>query len=73
MMLAPKGQENYCKKICIKSIKFIDVVWGDCSLIEGETYEILIDAKQNHLDGWYLVKFREGLCPYPSENFKSEE
>ena len=67
MMLAPKDRDKYIKMICVESIEFVDKVWGDCSLIKGNTYEVLIDAKQNHVDGWYLVKFGTGLCPHRSD------
>lgn len=72
MMLAPRGTEKYIKMICVESIEFIDKVWGNCSLIEGNTYDVLIDAKQNHVDGWYLVKFGTGLCPHKSKYLKTE-
>ena len=72
MMQAPKDPTKFIKKICVESIDFIDVEWGDCSLIEGETYDVLIDAKQNHVDGWYLVKFGTGLCPHKSKYLKTE-
>jgi len=71
-MLAPRGTEKYIKMICVESIEFIDKVWGNCSLIEGNTYDVLIDAKQNHVDGWYLVKFGTGLCPHKSKYLKTE-
>jgi hypothetical protein len=71
-MLAPKDPEKYIKMICIESIEFVDHVWGDCSLVKGNTYEILIDAKQNHVDGWYLVKFGNGLCPHKVQYLKTE-
>ena len=72
MMLAPRGTDKYIKMICVESIEFIDKVWGNCSLIEGNTYDVLIDAKQNHVDGWYLVKFGTGLCPHKSKYLKTE-
>lgn len=72
MMLAPRDRDKYIKMICVESIEFVDKVWGNCSLIKGNTYEVLIDAKQNHLDGWYLVKFGTGLCPHKSEYLKTE-
>jgi hypothetical protein len=71
-MLAPRGTEKYIKMICVESIEFIDKVWGNCSLIEGNTYDVLIDAKKNHVDGWYLVKFGTGLCPHKSKYLKTE-
>ena len=72
MMLAPKDPQKYIKMICIESINFVDHVWGDCSLIKGNNYNVLIDAKQNHLDGWYLVKFGTGLCYHKSKYLKTE-
>lgn len=72
MMQAPKDPTNYIKMICVESIEFTDRVWGNCSLVEGQSYEVLIDAKQNHVDGWYLVKFGTGLCPHKSKYLKTE-
>ena len=72
MMLAPKDPTNYIKMICLETIELIDRVWGNCSLVEGETYDVLIEAKQNHVDGWYLVKFGTGLCPHKSKYLKTE-
>ena len=71
-MLAPRDSTRFTKMICIESIEFIDSVWGNCSLVEGESYDILIDAKQNHVDGWHLVKFGTGLCPHKSKYLKTE-
>lgn len=72
MMLAPKDPTRFIKVICIESIELVDRVWGDCSLIKGQSYDVLIDAKQNHVDGWYLVKFGTGLCPHQSKYLKTE-
>ena len=72
MMQAPKDPTRFTKMICVESIDFIDVVWGDCSLINDQSYDDLIDAKQNHVDGLYLVKFGTGLCPHKSEYLKTE-
>ncbi len=70
-MQAPKDTTRFIKMICVESVSLIDSVWGNCSLIEGESYDILIDAKQNHVDGWYLVKFGTGLCPHKSKYLKT--
>jgi hypothetical protein len=79
MMQAPKDPTRFIKMICVESIELTDRVWGNCSLIEGETYDVLIDAKQNHavdftknVDGWHLVKFGTGLCPHKSKYLKTE-
>jgi len=72
MMQAPKDPSRFTKMICVESIELTDRVWGNCSLIEGESYDILIDEKQNHVDGWYLVKFGTGLCPHKSKYLKTE-
>jgi hypothetical protein len=72
MMQAPKDPTRFSKMICVESIEFTDRVWGNCSLIKGETYDVLIDAKQNHVDVWYLVKFGTGLCPHKSKYLKTE-
>jgi hypothetical protein len=72
MMQAPKDPTNYIKMICLETIELTDRVWGNCSLVEGETYDVLIEAKQNHVDGWYLVKFGTGLCPHKSKYLKTE-
>ena len=71
MMQAPKDPTRFIKMICVESIELTDRVWGNCSLIEGETYDVLIETKQN-LDGWYLVKFGTGLCPHKSKYLKTE-
>lgn len=79
-MQAPKDPTRFIKMICVEStenlslfpILFTDRVWGDCSLIEGQSYDVLIDAKQNNVDGWYLVKFGTGLCTHKSEYLKTE-
>jgi hypothetical protein len=72
MMQAPKDPTRFIKMICVESIEFTDRVWGNCSLVEGQSYDVLIDAKQNHVDGWYLVKFGTGLYPHKSEYLKTE-
>jgi hypothetical protein len=72
MMLAPKDSEKYIKMICIESIDNIDKVWGNCSLIKGNSYDILIEGNEKHLDDWYLVKFGSGLCPHKSKYLKTE-
>jgi len=46
-MQAPKDPSRFTKMICVESLT--DRVWGNCSLIEGESYDVLIDEKQNHL------------------------
>ena len=71
-MQAPKDPTRFIKMICVESIEITDRVWGDCSLVEGEAYDVLIDAKQNHVNGWYLVKFGTGLCPHKSKYLKTE-
>jgi hypothetical protein len=50
MMQAPKDPSRFTKMICVESIELTDRVWGNCSLIEGESYDILIDEKQKHFD-----------------------
>ena len=72
MMQAPKDPTRFIKMICVESIEFTDRVWGNCSLVEGEVYDVLTEARQNHVDGWYLVKFGTGLCPHKSEYLKTE-
>lgn len=72
MMLAPKDPEKYIKMICVESIEFIDKVWGNCSLVKGNSYDILIEDVQDQVDGWYLVKFGTGLCPHKSKYLKTE-
>ena len=71
MMQAPKDPSRFTKMICVESIELTDRVWGNCSLIEGESYDILIDEKQNHFDDWHLVKFGTGLCPHKSKYLKT--
>ncbi len=71
-MQAPKDPTRFIKMICVESIELTDHVWGDCSLIEDQSYEVLIDAKKNHVDSWYLVKFGTGLCPHKSKYLKTE-
>lgn len=72
MIQAPKDPTRFIKMICIESIELVDRVWGDCSLIKDQSYDVLIDAKQNHVDGWYLVKFGTGLCPHDAKYLKTE-
>lgn len=66
MMLAPKN--GYTKAICIKSFEFHDKVWGNCSVIEGQSYELLTNTLD---DKYVLVKIRNGLCPHYRVNFKT--
>lgn len=70
MMLAPKLGE-YIKVICVESFTFKDVVWGDCSIIEGESYEILVESKYSD-EIYCLVRMGMGLCPYKRKYFKTE-
>ena len=71
MLQAPKDPTKFTKMICVESIEFTDRVWGNCSLIEGNSYDVLIEPK-NNVDGWYLVKFGTGLCPHKSKYLKTE-
>ena len=71
MMQAPKDPTNYIKMICVESIEITDRVWGNCSLVEGQSYDVLLEHRQN-VDGWYLVKFGTGLCPHKSKYLKTE-
>lgn len=68
-MLSPKNA-NWVKMICIESIEFVDKVWGDCSLIKGKSYKILVE--DNSMDVYYLVEFNGGLCPHQSKYLKTE-
>jgi len=72
MMQAPKDPTNYIKMICVESIEFTDRVWGNCSLVEGQSYDVLIEEHRQNVDGWYLVKFGTGLCPHKSKYLKTE-
>lgn len=71
MMLSPKNGE-WIKMICIESIEFVDIVWGDCSLIKGNSYRILVEDESRSVDGYYLVEFVGGLCPHQSKYLKTE-
>jgi hypothetical protein len=71
MMQAPKDPTRFIKMICVEPIEFTDRVWGNCSLIKDETYDVLIET-ENRVDGWYLVKFGTGLCPHKSKHLKTE-
>ena len=72
-MQAPKDPTKFTKMICVESVSLIDSVWGNCSLIEGESYDILlIDEKENLFVDWHLVKFGTGLCPHRSKYLKTE-
>lgn len=66
MMLAPRN--GYTKAICIKSKELIDKVWGNCSITEGETYNLLTETIN---DKYVLVKIRNGLCPHYRSYFKT--
>ena len=70
MMQAPKDPTKFIKMICVESFSFIDVVWGDCSLIEGQSYDVLIESHWSPT--YYLVKFGTGLCPHEVKRLKSE-
>jgi hypothetical protein len=75
MILAPKEENLYTKVLCIESNIFIDKVWGDCSVKEGEWYDALIeDGSFNNLvtDDFILVRFGTGLSPYKRKLFKTE-
>ena len=61
MMLAPKS--GYIKVLCIESLSFKDVVWGDCSVYKGEWYDGIEDG------GFFLIKFGTGVCPHSSHLF----
>jgi len=71
MMQAPKDPTRFIKMICVEPIEFTDRVWGNCSLIKDETYDVLIET-ENRVDGWHLVKFGTGLCPHKSKYLKTE-
>jgi hypothetical protein len=75
MILASKDESLYTKVLCIESKIFIDQVWGDCSIKEGDWYDALIeDGSFNNLvtNDWILVRFSTGLCPYERLFFKTE-
>ena len=75
MILAPKDKKLYTKVICQVNNTFIDPVWGDCSVKEGEWYDALVeDGSFNNLvnSEFILVKFRGGLCPCERNMFKTE-
>lgn len=67
MILAPKY--GYIKGICVKSLDLHDDIWGDCSIIEGNTYELLVSTID---DKYTMVKFRNGLCPHLRIHFKTK-
>lgn len=52
--------------ICIENKEFIDLVWGNCSLVKGQSYDVLPD-----IEGYVLVKFRNGLCPHEIKYLKT--
>jgi len=77
MMQSPKDPNRFTKMICVESINFIDDVWGDCSLIEGQSYDVLIESDYHpttyyHPNTYCLVKFGSGLCPHEIKRLKSE-
>ena len=73
MIIGPK--DGYIKALCIESKEFIDEVWGDCSLIEGEWYQVLDDHHMSD-DKYFMVKFGKypmsNLVPYERKHFKTE-
>ena len=69
-MQAPRDPTKFIKMICVESIEFTDRVWGDCSLIKGQSYDVLIES--NWSPQYYLVKFGTGLCPHEVKRLKSE-
>lgn len=70
MMQAPRDPSKFTKMICIESFNFVDVVWGNCSIIKGQSYDILIESSWS--PQYYLVKFGTGLCPHEVKRLKSE-
>jgi hypothetical protein len=67
-MLAPKDDKHYFDVLCIESVEIIDHTWGDCSVNKGIWYKAIPDK---HVNSYYLIKFRGGLCPHLKEHFKS--
>lgn len=67
MILAPKY--GYTTAICTLSTYIIDDLWGDCSIIEGEEYNLLTSTLN---DKYVLVKFRNGLSPHLRKHFKTK-
>lgn len=66
MMCAPKDPSKYIQMICVESYELNDKVWGNCSLIKGKSYDVLEDT-----DGYVLVRFGNGLCPYEIKYLKT--
>lgn len=69
MILAPKNGK-FIKLLCIESFEFVDDVWGNCSIVKDEMYDILPDSTNDEL-GYVFVRFRGGLCPHDAKYFKS--
>jgi hypothetical protein len=68
MMQAPKDAK-FTKMICIETVNFIDEVWGDCSVVEGQSYDVLFESESTE---FCMVRFKRGICPYKIKMFKSE-
>ena len=66
-MLAPNDPSKYIKMICIESTEYVDHVWGNCSLVKGQSYDVLPEI----IEGYVLVKFRNGLCPHEIKYLKT--
>lgn len=71
MIRAPKDNSKYIKLQCIESLKFVDEVWGDCSIVKDEIYDILPDKTCDELN-YVFVRFGNGLCIHDAKYFKSQ-
>ena len=68
MMQAPRDAK-FTKMICIESFALFDEVWGDCSIVEGQSYDVLLESESTE---FYMVRFERGICPHKTKMFKSE-
>ena len=68
-MQAPRDAK-FTKMICIESFALSDKVWGDCSIVEGQSYDVLLESESTE---FYMVRFERGkFCPHKAKMFKSE-
>lgn len=68
MMQAPRDAK-FTKMICIESFALSDEVWGDCSIVEGQSYDVLLEPESTE---FCMVRFERGICPHKTKMFKSE-
>lgn len=84
MIIAPRDENLYTRVICVESQQFIDhlniALWGDCSIIEGQWYDAIIEGEfyENEIGNsladrnYILIRFGQGLCAWSRNFFKTD-